>query len=177
MRLRRVPTAALGRNELRSLRSLLDAAWPDGGFDHVDWEHATGGVHVVVELDGAIVSHAAVVERALWLGEVPVTAGYVEAVATHPASQGRGYGSTVILEINDVIRRTWKIGALSTGAHHFYERLGWLRWRGPTYVRTAGGLVRTEADDDGVMVLPTPAFPEPDLDAPIAVEWRPGDAW
>ena len=60
----------------------------------------------------------------------------------------------------------------------FYERLGWERWQGPTYVRTAvGELHRTEEDDDGVMVLRTGPTADLDLTGPLACEERPGDDW
>ena len=59
--------------------------------------------------------------------------------------------------------------------HHFYERLGWQRWLGPTYVRRSDGVVRTPDEDDGVMVLVTATAV--DLTAPITCEERPGDDW
>lgn len=175
----RVPADALDQARASALRALFDAAWPDGDFDATDWEHATspGGVHVISEIDGVVVAHASVVPRALELAGRPVNVGYVEAVATHPAHGGRGLGSAVMREIGFLIAERHELGALSTGIHAFYERLGWRRWRGPTFIRTADGVIRSEEDDDGVMVLPTPALPEPDLDAPISIEWRPGDTW
>jgi aminoglycoside 2'-N-acetyltransferase I len=107
-----------------------------------------------------------------------VRAGYVEAVAADPRGGRRGLGSAVMREINAVIVAEYELGALSTGSHPFYERLGWVRWLGPTFVRAADGEVtRTEEDDDGLMVLPTPSLPSPDLEAPIICEWREGDVW
>ena len=49
---------------------------------------ALGGTHVLLEVGGAIVSHASVVERILESGEHPMRTGYVEAVATRPSSRG-----------------------------------------------------------------------------------------
>jgi aminoglycoside 2'-N-acetyltransferase I len=80
-------------------------------------------------------------------------------------------------EIDDLIRRHHEMGALSTGEHGFYERLGWERWRGPTFVRRDGATVRTPDEDDGIMVLrfgPTAAV---DLGAALSCEARPGDDW
>jgi len=177
MKVRRLRAAELIDADVRALRSLFDAAWPDGGFDDMDWEHATGGTHVVLEEAGRILSHASVVPRRLVAGTASVQAGYVEAVATHPDHAGRGHGSAVMRKVNDIILAEHELGALSTGLHAFYERLGWLRWRGPTWVRTADGLLRTADDDDGVMVLATPSMPAPDLDGPLSCEWRAGDVW
>jgi aminoglycoside 2'-N-acetyltransferase I len=76
-----------------------------------------------------------------------------------------------------VIAAAYDLGALSTGIEGFYERSGWLRWLGPTYVLAPGGLTRTEEDDGGVLVLRTPTTPELDLAGPLACDWRSGDVW
>ena len=108
-------------------------------FADDDWAHALGGVHVVLDLDGEIVAHAAVVERELRVADRPLRTGYVEAVATTPDRQGQGLGSLVMGEVNAIIRDGFELGALGTGSQGFYERLGWLTWQGPTFVRTAEG--------------------------------------
>ena len=61
--------------------------------------------------------------------------------------------------------------------HGLYARLGWERWRGPTFVRTAGGLVRTEDEDAGIMILRTPRTPALTRTESLSCEWRAGDAW
>lgn len=177
MQIRRRSTAELIDPEVRALRELFDRAWPDGDFDDTDWEHATGGTHVLAEEDGTILAHAAVVPRTLEIDDRATQAGYVEAVATDPAAGRRGLGSAVMREIGAVIEADYELGALSTGVHGFYERLGWVRWRGPSHVRTPEGVVRTEEDDDGIMVLPTRSLPKPDVEASIVCEWRDGDVW
>jgi aminoglycoside 2'-N-acetyltransferase I len=178
VQVRRLSTEELIGGDVRALRELFDRAF-GGEFDDTDWGHATGGTHVLAEEDGRIVAHASVVPRALEVGGRPVRAGYVEAVATDPVAAGRGLGSAVMGSIGEVIAAEYDLGALSTGAHRFYERLGWVRWRGPSYVRMpdGGDVLPTEEDDDGLMVLATPSLPEPDLDAPIICEWREGDVW
>src|SRR2546426_796867 len=69
------------------------------------------------------------------------------------------------------------LGALGTGRYRFYERLGWLRWAGPSFVRTAGGLRPTPDEDGYILVLPTPSSPPLDQSAGISCDWRPGDVW
>ncbi len=103
--------------------------------------------------------------------------GYVEAVATAAEFRGRGYGTRVMQEISDAILADWPLGALSTGEHAFYERLGWERWRGPTSVDAPGGIERTPDDDDGVMVLLTPQTAALELHGEIRCDWRSGDVW
>jgi len=146
-------------------------------FTDADWAHALGGVHIVVEIGGEIVAHAAVVQRELHIGQRPVRTGYVEAVATRPDRQGEGHGTLAMLDVNEIIRDRFELGALGTGSHHFYERLGWVAWQGPTFVRTEDGLRRTPDEDGGILVLDTPTSPPLDLRAPLSCEWRPGDVW
>jgi aminoglycoside 2'-N-acetyltransferase I len=142
-----------------------------------DWEHALGGTHVVAEEDGRIVAHAAVVERTLHAGGVPVRTGYVEAVATAPHRQASGLGTRVMDEVGAVVREGFELGGLGTGAHHFYERLGWMTWPGPTAVRTATGLRRTPDEDGYIMVLRTSTTPPLDLHTTLSCDERSGDAW
>jgi aminoglycoside 2'-N-acetyltransferase I len=77
----------------------------------------------------------------------------------------------------DHIRERYELGALATGSHAFYERLGWERWRGPSFVRTMTGQQRTPNEDGYILILRTPTTPPLDLTAPISCEWRPGDIW
>lgn len=178
--LRQLATSALTDADVAVIRAIMVAAFgPDDEerFTDEDWEHALGGRHFVLELDGEIVSHAAVVEREIYIGGRPLRTGYVEAVATAPANQGAGLGSLVVGEVTAFIRAGYEVGVLGTGRHRFYERLGWRTWRGPSSVRTPAGERRTPDEDGFILVLDTPASPPLDLDAPISCEWRQGDVW
>jgi aminoglycoside 2'-N-acetyltransferase I len=175
-------TAELTPADLEAIRRLLTAAFgddPGEAFENSDWEHALGGVHVVLDVDREIAAHASVVERELHVEGQVLRTGYVEAVATLPALQGRGFGTLVMREVNGLIAERYELGALGTGSHHFYERLGWRTWRGPSSVRLPDGRVERTPDEDGyILVLETPATPGPfDLTAAISCEWRPGDVW
>jgi len=178
-RVRRATTAELSAADVGAIRALLWAAFPIGeeAFTEDDWDHAVGGVHFILEVGGVIVGHASVVERELHMGDLPVWTGYVEAVAVEPARQGHGLGTQVMREVTSHIRSGYDLGALGTGSHRFYERLGWRTWRGPTWYRTETGLVRTADDDGYILVLETPTSPALDFDAPLSCEWRPGDSW
>lgn len=176
---RRVSSDELTRREVESLHALFDAAWTDPAerFTDEDWGHTFGGVHFLVEKDGAVVSHASVVERVLHTGDHRLATGYVEAVATLPSYQRRGLASAILREVGEHLDRTFRLGALGTDLHAFYERLGWIAWRGPTFVRTDGGVVPTPEDDGYILVRITPTSPDLDLTAPVSCEWRPGDVW
>jgi len=158
------------------LRMLLDAAF-EGDFTDDDWNHALGGLHVWLTGANRVISHASVVERTLVCSGRRLQVGYVEAVATAESDRRKGYGSTVMKRVSELIGERYVLGALSTGTPELYERLGWERWRGPTFVDSPSGRVRTPEDDGGVMVLHTRQSPDLDLDGDIACDWRPGDVW
>lgn len=176
MHLRRLATDRLSPAVLDQLRSLLDLAF-DGDFSDDDWGHALGGIHVLAVDDGCLVAHASAVPRLLEVDGRPIRTGYVEAVATRPDRRMRGLGSQVMSEIGEVVRSRYEMGALSTGRRSFYERLGWERWRGPTFVREGDGLRRTSDEDGGLLVLRVGPGVGVDLDAPISCEARAGDDW
>ena len=176
----RTPTTGeLNEAEIAAVRAILrDAFTGDGeGFTDDDWAHALGGMHFLLEQEGTIVAHASVVERELHAGRRPIRAGYVEAVATRPASQGQGHGTRLRAVVNEHIRTTYPLGALSAAAPQFYARLGWEPWLGPTAVRTLQGEVRTPDDDGDIMVLTTPSSPPLDRHATLSCPWRSGDVW
>jgi aminoglycoside 2'-N-acetyltransferase I len=177
--LRRVATDGLTDSEIEAARRILWAAFVDveGGMTEDDWTHALGGVHVLIELDGDVVGHGSVVERELHVAGRPFRAGYVEAVAIDPPRQRSGLGTRLMREIGFVVQERFEIGALATGTPSFYERLGWLRWSGPTFVRTPTGLHRTGEEDDGILVLPTASTLDLDRSASISCDWRTGDVW
>lgn len=159
---------------------MLDAAFAGderGGFADDDWQHALGGLHFLGVAGDRLLAHASVVERELRIGGTPLRTGYVEAVATTPEQQRRGIGSAVMRAVNEHVDATYQLGALGTGSHPFYERLGWETWRGPSSVRIPGGERPTPDEDGYIMVRRTPRTPALDPKAPISCEWRPGDVW
>ena len=176
MEIRTASTGELRAGELVAVRALLVEAFGEFGDD--DWDHALGGAHVLAfDGDGAVVGHAAVVGRVLVAGERALRAGYVEAVATAPGRQGRGVGSTVMARAGELVRAGAEVGALATGRHGFYARLGWERWRGPTFVARPAGLEPTPDDDDAVMVLRFGPSADLGLHLPLTCDDRPGDPW
>jgi len=169
-------SAELDEATVVSLHRLWQAAFDD--FSVEDADHSFGGVHALLLERGEVVSHASVVPRDLVVGDRSFAAGYVEGVATAPGQQGGGLGSRVMTELGRVIRERHTFAALSTSSTGFYRRLGWERWRGPTYVRLGdGSLQRTEDEDDGIMVLRFGLSAGVDLTSSLTCDDRPGDAW
>jgi aminoglycoside 2'-N-acetyltransferase I len=173
--IRRATTAELSPADIAGIGDLLHAAFDDLTPEDVD--HAMGGVHWLAERAGRLVGHASVVSRTMEADGRPIRTGYVEAVAVHPSLQRRGVGTRLIVEADAHITAAYEMGALGTGEQAFYERLGWERWQGQTFERTAEGDVRTPGEDDGVMVLRLPASPPLTLRERLSCDWRPGDSW
>ena len=155
---------------------LLDAAF-EGNCSDDDWHHALGGVHVWLTDAGRVITHASVVTRTLVCSGEPLHVGYVEAVATVAGHRRRGYGAMVMKCVGELIAERYALGALSTGTHVFYERLGWERWRGPTFVDGPRGRERTADEDGGIMVLRTSRSSHLGLGGDIVCDWRAGDVW
>ena len=179
-RLRELATQELMPAEVTAIRAVLEAAFGEDEeerFTEDDWLHGVGGTHFVVDIGGEIIGHASVVERELHVGDRPLRTGYVEAVAVAPDRQGSGLGSLLMGSVTAYIRDRFELGALGTGRHEFYARLGWRTWTGPASVRTSQGMRRTPDEDGYIMVLPTSSSPPLDLTVPISCDWRQGDVW
>ena len=157
---------------LPAVREAVYAAFDD--FDDVCWDHALGGRHFAIFEGARVIAHASVVPRTITVGDRAMRAGYVEAVSTARDRRGQGLATAVMKAVDAYVRDRYELGVLATGTHGFYERLGWRRWRGPSWCLEPGGPRRTADEDDNIMVLPQDAL---DLGASIACPWRPGDAW
>jgi aminoglycoside 2'-N-acetyltransferase I len=179
VRLESITSDQLTDDSRLKLRALFDAAYGQAGrrLDDDDWGHMLGGVHLMLVDGDEIAAHAAVVPRELETAGRVIRTGYVEAVATWPHLQGRGFGSQLMRAAHEHIDARYKLGGLNAAAPAFYQRLGWLRWQGPTAVRTPEGVVPTPDEDGNVYVRLTPASPTIDLTARLTCDWRPGDVW
>jgi aminoglycoside 2'-N-acetyltransferase I len=176
--LRTVHTADLAPSERHAVRRLLDNAF-DGRFGGDDWDHTLGGLHTLVLVQGELVGHVAVVQRRLLYGGESLRTGYVEGLAVRQDRRRQGLADAAMTEAERIILAAYDIGALSDGTNieGFYQRRGWLTWRGPTSVVSPTGPRRTAEDDGSVLVLPTPTRPDLDLAEGLACDWRPGDVW
>lgn len=170
-----VMTTALTPSDLRDILAVGEAAYEEDVRPFL--RDCGPGRHALGRVNGALVLHAMIVTRELQVaGGRSLRTAYIELVATDPPYQRRGYASALLRAL--VTQMTdYDIGALSPSAESFYARLGWERWRGPLSERTAAGLVASAADEE-VMILRLPRTPSDlDPDAPLSVEWRPGEVW
>ncbi len=152
-----------------------------GEFTEADWENSLGGMHAMIFDHGALIAHAAVVQRRLMYRETALRCGYLEGVAVREDWRGQGLATAVMDAVEQVLRGAYQLGALSASeaGRHIYETRGWLPWVGPTSVLAPAGVTRTPDDDNGLFVLPVtlPAAMVLDTTAEITCDWRDGDVW
>src|ERR1700682_288102 len=127
-----------------------------GEFTDADWEHALGGMHALICSHGALIAHAAVVQRRLLYRDTALRCGYVEGVAVREDWRGQGLARALMDCAEQVIRGAYQLGALRSSemGRHMYTSRGWLPWRGAMSALRPDGLTPTPDDDGSLFVLP-----------------------
>ena len=173
---RLVHTADLDSETRQDVCQMVTTAFGDD-FTENDWEHALGGMHALIWRHGAIIAHAAVVQRRLCYRENALRCGYVEGVAVREDCRGQGLVHALLDGVEQVVRGAYQVGALSSSvrARRLYAARGWLPWRGPTSVLAPTGPIRTPDDDGTIFVLPIGI--RLDTSADLMCDWRAGDVW
>ena len=173
---RLVHTADLDNETRQGLCRMVADAFA-GDFTETDWEHTLGGMHALIWHHGAIIAHAAVVQRRLIYRGDALRCGYVEGVAVREDFRGQGLAIALLDAVEQVIHGAYQLGALSSSARarRLYTSRGWLPWRGPTSVLAPTGPTRTPEDDGTVFVLPVGI--SLDTSADLMCDWRDGDVW
>jgi aminoglycoside 2'-N-acetyltransferase I len=173
---RLVHTADLDSETRQRVCQMVTEAFA-GDFTDDDWEHSLGGMHALIWQHGAIIGHAAVVQRRLLYRGDALRCGYVEGVAVREDFRGRGLVHALMDGAEQVIRGAYQLGAISSSdvARGIYAARGWLPWRGPTSVLAPTGPARTPDDDGAVFVLPVGI--SLDTSADLMCDWRAGDVW
>jgi aminoglycoside 2'-N-acetyltransferase I len=169
-------TSDLREDELRAIRSLLDDAFGDE-FDENDWQHALGGMHVLVDEGGRLAAHACVVQRRVIAGGRTLRCGYVEAVGVLSEFRRRGLGTSLTRACNRIVRGGYHVGVLGAtdAGAALYRANGWRRWEGPLSALTPDGIVRTPEEEGCVYVLEVDG--PLDLAGELTCDWREGDVW
>ena len=133
------------------------------------------GLHVLAYRGKQLVGHAVVTTRWLQPDTLPLLkTAYVDAVATDPAYQGRGIGSSVMRHLASVIQG-YELACLETERVSFYAQLGWEEWHGPLAGRNGTELMPTP-DQKGIMILRLARTPSLNLDGSLIVEYD-GRIW
>ena len=129
---RLVHTADLD-DETRAAPTECSSTRSTASFSDADWEHALGGMHALVCHHGALIAHAAVVQRRLLYRGPPLRTGYIEArrgargLARPRSGHGRAW-----TRVEQVIRGAYQLGALSLAAEagQSTPHRGWQQWQG-----------------------------------------------
>jgi aminoglycoside 2'-N-acetyltransferase I len=181
MRVRVRQRDAYTRGELSELLRWLEDAYEDGPWRPAHWDEIGPGPHIVAEDDaGELLAHACIAWVPMRVGAETLDAGYLEDVATRKDVRGLGHATAVVTAAGPLIEAEAEIGFLATGSQPFYERLGWVRWRGPSSVWEADGSTTPTPEEDGyIMAMRFPHTPRSvTLDLPITRPRRdPDEAW
>ncbi|NPV09779.1 MAG: GNAT family N-acetyltransferase [Anaerolineae bacterium] len=109
-------------------------------------EWAPAHWRVLVRAGGKVVSGLKLVEREVWVGQRRVPVVGVGDVATLPAWRHRGLASLALARAGEFIchQSSARFGLLFCAGNllGFYQRLGWRRVAGPTFVQAPWGKVR-----------------------------------
>jgi aminoglycoside 2'-N-acetyltransferase I len=168
-------TEELNADTRASIIHVCRTAHQEDDFAHLFSYIPSDGIHVLAYREQELVSHAVVTTR--WLqpeGQPVLRTAYVDAVATLPAYQGQGIGSTLMRHLAWVIS-DFEIACLETERVSFYAQLGWEAWRGPLAGRRATELLPTP-DQTGIMVLRLARTPPLDVDSLLVIEYD-GRIW
>ena len=175
--LKSAKTEDLNASIRASIIQLCIAAHQEEDFKNLFAYVPSGGCHFLAYRDQQLVSHALVTTR--WLqpeGQPVLKTAYIDAVATLPAYQGRGYGSALMRQLASEIEHDYVIACLETERPDFYERLGWEIWRGPLAGRNDQGLIPTP-EQRGIMILRLSKTPSLDLNLGLIIECQTGRIW
>ncbi|WP_329378919.1 GNAT family N-acetyltransferase [Streptomyces sp. NBC_01351] len=170
-------TSELTGEEIAEIRELLDAAF-GGDFAEEDFEHALGGMHVLVRAEGGVlVAHGSVVQRRVVHRGRALRAGYVEAVAVRGGYRRQGFGGRVMAALEGIVDRAYVLGALSASEDGaaLYEVRGWAVWGGQVGVLGPGGPERLPDEEGSTYVWTPPGGVRLDPTGRLDFDWRDGD--
>ena len=171
-------TEELERETRNAIVNLCVIAHREEDFRNLFSYVSSGAWHFLAFQGEELVSHAMVTTR--WLqpeGHPLLKTAYIDAVATLPAAQGRGYGSSLLRHLAQSIDDEYVIGCLETDDRAgFYERLGWELWLGPLAGRSEQGLIPTP-EQKGIMVLRLSQTPPIHLDSILTIECQEQRIW
>ena len=168
-------TEELNAETRASIIHVCRTAHQEDEFTHLFSYIPSGGIHVLAYREHELVSHAVATTRWLQPKGLPLLrTAYIDAVATLPAYQGQGIGSTLMRHLATVLA-DFEMACLQTERVSFYARVGWEVWRGPLAGRRATELLPTP-DQKGVMILRLARTPPLDVESFLVIEYD-GRIW
>ena len=168
-------TEELNAETRASIIHVCKTAHQEDEFTHLFSYIPSGGIHVLAYREQELIGHAVTTTRWLQPEGLPLLrTAYIDAVATLPAYQGQGIGSTLMRHLATVLS-DFEMACLQTERVSFYARVGWEVWRGPLAGRRATELLPTP-DQQGVMILRLAHTPPLDIDRLLVIEYA-GRIW
>jgi GNAT superfamily N-acetyltransferase len=175
LEVRLIPSQGMSVELRAQIRELCSIAYQEDFTAYL--QLLSPAMHFLGWFNGELVTHVAWVERELRVGGLgSLRSAYIEAVATLPAHQGRGF-ATALLQATPPLVQDFQLAALAPSDAAFYQRLGWRLWEGPlSYTDPSGA--RIETPEEQVMIYPLPLTP-PGLDirASLSTQWRAIEVW
>ncbi|MET7477439.1 GNAT family N-acetyltransferase [Streptomyces sp. NPDC005648] len=168
-------TEELSEKELHELRKMLVEVF-GARYDDNAWDHCLGGIHYLLRYGDKLVAHGALVPRYMRQGDRVLRGMYGESMATLDDWCHRGFGSTIVAMATAEIRLNYDIGVFAASKYSFYERLGWDKWRGQTFVETEHG-IEARGPDRGAVMFRLPRHSTVDPDGDLITNLRSGDPW
>ena len=168
-------TEELNAETRASIIHVCKTAHQEEEFTHLFSYIPNGGIHMLAYREHEVVSHAVATTRWLQPKGLPLLrTAYIDAVATLPAYQGQGIGSTLMRHLATVLS-DFEMACLQTERVSFYARLGWQVWQGPLACRRGTELLPTP-DQKGIMILRLARTPPLDLERLLVIEYD-GRIW
>ncbi len=154
------PTDNLTSDEKTYIDDLLKQTFSEDGnkyeWSSVDW-------HVLLRLNGTIISHVEIIERNATVEGNPVYIGGIGGVVTIPEKRGPGYATAAMKKATEFMHSELKVdfGLLLTGNKQipFYRKLGWYTIDAPLVFDQPSGKVPFY---DVIMVVPCQRSAWPD---------------
>lgn len=145
---------AARRRDLPAIYDVLEQAFTDAPISlfvaQTEGDSTLRMRHARVAVDGGrVVAHVRIFARRMLVRGVPVAAGGIGSVASHPDARGGGLPTALLRDAIDVMRSdNVPVSFLFTGIPQFYERVGYRTVREPSFVADAGE-VASIAHDGG----------------------------
>ena len=141
-----------------ALEQLSTAVYPPGAamtFPGQSFIWASPQWSILVWDRDALVSHVGMLVRDIFQDSAPKRIGGIGAVATHPASQGRGFASAAMRAATERFDTDFGVSYALLFCRSdlipFYSRLGWQPFTGTVFVEQPDGKMEFTAND--AMVL------------------------
>lgn len=138
-----------------------------------------GSIHALgYDENHNLMCHAVATERIFRTNNLPeMKAAYIDAVATLPEYQKKGYASQVMQVLTLHVGEAFDIAGLSTYIVPWYANLGWKEWKGPLFLFRDNEVISTPDEKGTVMYYSLPRTPSLDATQSLTASWRPGGGW